>query len=90
MTVSLDQTLHAIGYPGICLLLDLSRAVPLVPAETVVPLAGLAAANGRLGLTLVVISAGLGRPPASSFGTRRAGGSGASACSTCCAALAAG
>ncbi len=60
MTAWLEQVVDGLGYPGIFLLLALSRAIPPVPAEAVVPLAGLAAANGRLSFAMVVLSAGLG------------------------------
>ena len=60
MTEWLTATLTSQGYLGIFLLLALARSVPPVPAETVVPLAGLAAADGELSLPLVAVAGGLG------------------------------
>jgi membrane protein DedA with SNARE-associated domain len=60
LTEWLTATLTSQGYLGIFLLLALARSVPPVPAETVVPLAGLAAADGQLSLPLVAVAGGLG------------------------------
>jgi membrane protein DedA with SNARE-associated domain len=60
MTEWLTGVLGSLGYLGIFLLLILARSVPPVPAETVIPLAGLAAANGELSLPLVALAGGLG------------------------------
>lgn len=60
MTEWLTGLLDSMGYVGIFFMLILARAVPPVPAETVIPLAGLAAAQGRLSLLLIALAGGLG------------------------------
>lgn len=60
MTEWLTGILDSMGYVGIFFMLILARAVPPVPAETVIPLAGLAAAQGHLNLGLVALAGGLG------------------------------
>jgi membrane protein DedA with SNARE-associated domain len=60
VTAWLEHAVDVLGYGGIFLLLALSRAIPPVPAEVIVPLGGLAAADGRLNFALVVLSSGLG------------------------------
>src|SRR5687767_11488743 len=60
MTEWLTSVIGSLGYAGIFLLLILARSVPPVPAETVIPLAGLAAANGELSLPLIALAGGLG------------------------------
>ena len=41
MTEWMVEVMHSMGYVGIFLLLVLARVIPPVPAETVIPLAGL-------------------------------------------------
>ncbi|WP_448190682.1 DedA family protein [Azospirillum sp. sgz301742] len=60
MTEWLVDVMHSMGYVGIFLLLVLARVVPPVPAETVIPLAGLGAATGEYNLYAVAIAGGLG------------------------------
>lgn len=48
------------GYLGIFLMLILARVLPPVPAETVIPLAGMGAASGDFNLLLIALAAGLG------------------------------
>lgn len=60
MTEWLVQVMHSMGYVGIFLLLVLARVVPPVPAETVIPLAGLGAATGEYNLFAIAIAGGLG------------------------------
>ncbi|HYG86378.1 MAG TPA: DedA family protein [Azospirillum sp.] len=49
-----------LGYMGIFLLLVLARVLPPIPAETVIPLAGMGAAAGSFNLFAVVLAGGLG------------------------------
>lgn len=60
MTEWIIQVVQDLGYAGIFLLLILARVLPPVPAETVIPLAGMAAAAGEFNLLLVALAAGLG------------------------------
>ncbi|MGQ9370249.1 DedA family protein [Azospirillum sp. ST 5-10] len=60
MTDWLVQVLHSMHYVGIFLLLVLARVVPPVPAESVIPLAGLAAATGEYSLIGIALAGGLG------------------------------
>ncbi len=60
MTEWLQHVVEAFGYSGSFLVLLVSRSIPPVPAEVIIPLGGLAAADGRLSLPLVALSAGLG------------------------------
>lgn len=60
MTEWLVDVMHAMGYVGIFLLLVLARVVPPVPAETVIPLAGLGAATGEYNLFAIAAAGGLG------------------------------
>ena len=60
MTEWLTGILGSLGYVGIFLMLILARSVPPVPAETVIPLAGLAAAQGEFSLPLIALAGGLG------------------------------
>lgn len=50
----------SLGYVGVFLLLALARVVPPVPAETVIPLAGMEAANGTYNLLGIALAGGLG------------------------------
>ena len=60
MTEWLVDVMHSMGYVGIFLLLVLARVVPPVPAETVIPLAGLGAATGEYNLFAIAAAGGLG------------------------------
>ena len=60
MTELLVEVMHSMGYVGIFLLLVLARVVPPVPAETVIPLAGLGAATGEYNLFAIALAGGLG------------------------------
>jgi membrane protein DedA with SNARE-associated domain len=60
VTGSLDTIVDRLGYVGIFLMLVVSRSIPPVPTEAVLPLAGLAAADGRLSLAGVALAGGLG------------------------------
>ncbi|HYH21155.1 MAG TPA: DedA family protein [Azospirillum sp.] len=60
MTDWLVQIMHSMGYVGIFLLLVLARVVPPVPAETVIPLAGIGAATGEYHLLGIAVAGGLG------------------------------
>jgi membrane protein DedA with SNARE-associated domain len=60
MTEWLTGILGSLGYLGIFALLILARSVPPVPAESVIPLAGLAAAQGEFSLPLIALAGGLG------------------------------
>lgn len=60
MTEWLVQVMHSMGYVGIFLLLVLARVVPPIPAETVIPLAGLGAATGEYNLFAIAAAGGLG------------------------------
>jgi membrane protein DedA with SNARE-associated domain len=60
MTEWLTGMLGSLGYLGIFLLLILARSVPPVPAKSVIPLAGLAAAQGEFSLPLIALAGGLG------------------------------
>jgi membrane protein DedA with SNARE-associated domain len=55
-----SATLDTLGYGGIFLLLILARMVPPIPAETVIPLAGMGAMRGELDLVGIAVAAGLG------------------------------
>lgn len=60
MTEWVTGIINELGYVGIFLLLVLARVVPPVPAETVIPLAGMGAATGSFDLAAVVLAGGLG------------------------------
>lgn len=60
MTEWLVEVMHSMGYVGIFLLLVLARVIPPVPAETVIPLAGLGAATGEYNLFAIALAGGLG------------------------------
>ncbi|MBP2228267.1 membrane protein DedA with SNARE-associated domain [Azospirillum agricola] len=60
MTEWIIQIVQQLGYAGIFLMLVLARVLPPVPAETVIPLAGMGAASGEFNLLLVALAAGLG------------------------------
>ncbi|MBP2313576.1 DedA family protein [Azospirillum soli] len=60
MTEWIIATVQQLGYVGIFLMLILARVLPPVPAETVIPLAGMGAANGDFNLLLVALAGGLG------------------------------
>ncbi len=54
------QVLDSLGYGGIFLMLILARLVPPLPAETVIPLAGIGAMRGEFDLVGIAVAAGLG------------------------------
>ena len=60
MTELLTHVVDQLGYGGIFLLLILARAAPPVSAETVIPIAGVAAAHGQLSLVAIAVAGGLG------------------------------
>lgn len=60
LTDWLVQVMHQLNYVGIFLLLVLARVVPPVPAESVIPLAGIGAAAGEYSLLGIAIAGGLG------------------------------
>ncbi|WP_207477668.1 DedA family protein [Arenibaculum pallidiluteum] len=60
MTEWLHQILDTMGYGGIFLALVLARMAPPVPAETVIPLAGMGVMRGEFDLVGVAVAAGLG------------------------------
>ncbi|MCG5242062.1 DedA family protein [Azospirillum doebereinerae] len=60
MTEWIIQIVQDFGYVGIFLMLVLARVLPPIPAETVIPLAGMGAASGQFNLLLVALAAGLG------------------------------
>ncbi|HYD66372.1 DedA family protein [Azospirillum sp.] len=60
MTEWVTDVVAQLGYLGIFLLLVLARVLPPVPAETVIPLAGMGAAAGEFNLLLIAVAGGLG------------------------------
>ncbi|WP_448206835.1 DedA family protein [Azospirillum sp. sgz302134] len=60
LTNWLVEVMHAMNYAGIFLLLVLARVIPPIPAESVIPLAGLAAAHGEYSLFGIALAGGLG------------------------------
>ncbi len=60
LTGWLVDVMHALGYAGIFLLLVLARVIPPVPAESVIPLAGMGAAAGEYSLLGIALAGGLG------------------------------
>ena len=60
LTNWLVDVMHALNYVGIFLLLVLARVIPPIPAESVIPLAGIAAAQGEYSLTGIALAGGLG------------------------------
>lgn len=60
LTDWLVQVMHQLNYVGIFLLLVLARVVPPVPAESVIPLAGIGAATGEYSLVGIAVAGGLG------------------------------
>ena len=60
LTNWLVDVLHTMDYAGIFLLLVLARVFPPIPAESVIPLAGIAASQGEYNLLAVALAGGLG------------------------------
>lgn len=60
LTDWLVQVMHQLNYVGIFLLLVLARVIPPVPAESVIPLAGIGAATGEYSLLGIAVAGGLG------------------------------
>lgn len=54
------RTVETLGYPGIALLMFLETVFPPIPSEFIMPLAGFAAAQGRLGLAGAILAGTLG------------------------------
>lgn len=51
------QTIERLGYLGVALLMLVETLIPPIPSEVIMPLVGLAAANGSLSLTGATIAA---------------------------------
>ena len=60
LTDWLGQVMHNLHYVGIFFLVALARVFPPIPAESVIPLAGIGAATGEFTLVGVAIAGGLG------------------------------
>ena len=60
LTDWLVQVMHHLHYIGIFLLVALARVFPPLPAESVIPLAGIGAATGEFSLVGIAIAGGLG------------------------------
>lgn len=60
LTDWLVQVMHQLNYLGIFLLLVLARVIPPIPAESVIPLAGIGAATGEYNLFAIALAGGLG------------------------------
>ncbi|NYZ13215.1 DedA family protein [Azospirillum sp. RWY-5-1] len=60
MTEWIAGIVNNLGYVGIFLLLVVARVIPPVPAETVIPLAGIGAAQGDFNLILIGLAGGVG------------------------------
>lgn len=54
------ETITALGYLGIFLLMLLEAVFPPIPSELIIPFAGFAAADGRLDFVGVMVAASLG------------------------------
>lgn len=60
MTQWVEGLLDQLGYPGIAFLMLLENAVPPVPSEVVMPLAGVTASGGKLSPWLAVLAGTVG------------------------------
>lgn len=60
LTDWLVQVMHHLHYVGIFLLVALARIFPPLPAESVIPLAGIGAATGEFTLAGIAVAGGLG------------------------------
>lgn len=56
----INTALEALGYSGIALLMFLENVFPLIPSETIMPLAGFMTAQGKLSFIGVVIAGMVG------------------------------
>jgi membrane protein DedA with SNARE-associated domain len=56
----IQQTMTALGYPGIALLMFLENVFPPIPSELIMPLAGFTAGQGELSFVGVVLAGALG------------------------------
>jgi membrane protein DedA with SNARE-associated domain len=52
----IKNTMDAMGYPGIALLMFLENVFPPVPSELIMPLAGFTASQGKLTLWGVILA----------------------------------
>lgn len=60
MATWIIETINALGYAGIFLLMLAESLFPPIPSELVIPFAGFSAASGNLDLWLVLLSATVG------------------------------
>lgn len=60
MTEWVTSIMESLGYAGIGLLMLLENVFPPIPSEMIMPLAGFTAAQGDLGIVLVVLAGTLG------------------------------
>jgi len=60
MATWIIETINALGYLGIFLLMLLESVFPPIPSELIIPFAGFSAANGALDLWLVLLAATAG------------------------------
>lgn len=60
MATWIIETINALGYVGIFLLMLLESVFPPIPSELIIPFAGFSAASGVLNFWLVLLSATLG------------------------------
>ena len=60
MLETVTNTINSLGYVGIALLMALENLIPPIPSELIMPLAGFAVTQGKMNLTLVVISGTIG------------------------------
>ena len=56
----IQQTMTALGYPGVALLMFLENVFPPIPSELIMPLAGFSAARGELSFVGVVLAGASG------------------------------
>lgn len=72
----ITQTIDKLGYVGIALLMLVETLIPPIPSELIMPLVGLAAANGELslfGATLAAVAGATGGATAWYFAARACG-----------------
>lgn len=67
MTDWVFRLIDATGYVGVFLLMFLETVFPPIPSEVIMPIAGLRAASGPLGLTGVIVSGTLGAMVGNTF-----------------------
>lgn len=56
----IQQTMSALGYPGIVFLMFLENVFPPIPSELIMPLAGFTTSQGQLSFVWVVFAGALG------------------------------